>query len=163
MRTWFVQSVYRKQATGRPSGVDRNFDPTVTLVEQRIVMFAAADADDALRQAKREARAYARETYLNAYGQRVKMRFLGALSAYELFEPLAPGIEVYSTTEVVSTAVTDDEVIDRRMGHAASNADLTRRINIAHAEFITREPAPLKPKKPAPLPRKGRRKAPVKR
>lgn len=164
MRTYFVQSAYRREAMGRPSDVDGNFDPTVTLVEVRIVMFAAADERDALRQATREARAYARETYLNAYGQRVKIRFLGALSAYELFEPLAPGIEVYSTTEVVSSSVTDDELIDRRMGHVESKADFTRRINIAHAEYITRAPVPLKPKKQAPLPREGRRrKAPDKR
>jgi hypothetical protein len=163
MRTFFVQSVYRTAATGRPTNVDRNFDPTTTLVEERIVMFTASDADDALRQAAREARAYVRETHVNPYGQRVKSRFLGALSAYELFEPLAPGIEVFSGTEVFPDSVSDDEVIDRRMGHEESRAESGRRINVAHAEFYSRQEVPPEPKRKAPLPRTAPRKAPVKR
>jgi hypothetical protein len=109
VKIFFVKSLYRAATTGRASNVDRNFDPTITLVEERIVMFAAADADDALRQAAREARASARDMHVNPYGRRVKTRFLGALSAYESFATPASGLEIFSETEVVSASVPDDE------------------------------------------------------
>ena len=147
MKTYFVKSLFRTAASGAASNLDRNHDPSLTLVEERIVMFEAKDDRDALQQAAREARAYARDTHVNPYGQRVKTRFLGALSSYELFETLAPGEEVFSETEVVAAEVPDAELVDRRMGHAESAAERRRRINFCNREFYVRREAGAKRKR----------------
>ena len=56
----------------------------------------------------------------NAYGQKVRMRFLNACDAYEISEmtdgPPAAGWEVYSSTELVGQTVSDSTLIRRRMG-----------------------------------------------
>jgi hypothetical protein len=68
--SWYgVRTLFRLVATGKPKWVDRYFDPASTLVEDRIVLFQAADSDDAIRQAKAEAQRYCKATrYADIYG-----------------------------------------------------------------------------------------------
>jgi Domain of unknown function (DUF4288) len=84
---WYgVRTLFRLVATGKPRWSDRNFDPSSSLVEDRIVLFQANDFDDAIKQVEAEAKRYYRATkYLNIYGQSVPLRFLGATDAFSIF------------------------------------------------------------------------------
>jgi hypothetical protein len=112
--SWFgVRTLFRLVATGKPKWTDRYFDPAETLVEDRIVLFQASDFDDAIQQAKDEARRYCKATrYTNIYGQNVRLKFLGATDAFSMSDnqPSA-GFEVYSTTAIVSNSVRDARVV----------------------------------------------------
>jgi hypothetical protein len=125
-KTWYgVRTLYRVTAEGKPKSRDKFFDSEATLVEDRVVLFQAAGFDDAIAQATKEARAYCRQVkFNNAYGQRVRMRFLDTYDAYEIGEmsagPPAAGWEVYSSTELVGQTVSDSAVIRTRMGAKAS-------------------------------------------
>lgn len=128
-KVWYgVRTLYRITAEGTPKSRDKHFDPEATLIEDRVVLFRASGFDDAIAQAVKEARAYCRQTnYDNAYGQRVRVRFLDAsCNAYEICEmtggPPAAGWEVYSLTGTVPESVSDPTVIRRRMGSKGSLA-----------------------------------------
>ena len=135
---WFgVKSLYRTRAFGEPTHTDRDFDPSFTLVEERVIILRARGFDDAIRRAEIEAREYARSTaYRNPYGQRVRVRYLGACDAYEMVEPPESGREVFSATEPVDMSVGDRKVIDRFLG-AESRPD-KRRVNIQNGAFSRR-------------------------
>jgi hypothetical protein len=129
---WYgVRTVYRICAEGAPKKRDQRYDPKSTLIEDRVVLFQARGLDDAIAQAKKEASAYCRQTkYVNLYGQRVRMRCLGAYDAYEICEMKqgkpGAGSEVFSTTEVVHAAVSDSAIVSRRMGALNSEAEEAR-------------------------------------
>lgn len=138
-KAWYgVRTLYRITAEVRPKSHDKNFDPEATLIEDRVVLFRAANFDDAIAQATKEARAYCRQTrYNNAYGQKVRMRFLDAsCDAYEICEmtggPPAAGWEVYSLTGTVPESVSDSTVIRRRMG---SNSSLAPKGRLKFLDF----------------------------
>jgi len=66
--------------------------------------------------AEREASRYASSVReRNVYGQRLRIRFLGALDSFELFESPAAGEEVFSTTFLARGDVSDQRLIDRRV------------------------------------------------
>jgi len=116
-QTWFgVKTLYRQEASGKPRTRDRHYDPAVTLVEERVVLFRARSHAEAIRKAEREASRYAasfRER--NVYGQRLRNRFLGALDSFELFENPTSGEEVFSTTFLARGNVSDQRLINRRV------------------------------------------------
>ena len=90
---------------------------------------------EAIRAAEKEARAYAKLDYVNPYGQRVVMRYLGACETFELFDPPGHAREVFSTTELVSKRVPDRLVIDRRMGIDEGPRPSLRRKKFLNQEF----------------------------
>ncbi len=112
--------LFRLVTTGKPTWTDRYFDPKSTLVEDRIVLFQATDFDDAIKQAKAEAKRYCASTkYTNIYGQRVRLKFLGETDAFEIAdEEPATGCEVYSTTAIVPTSLRDASVVTKWWGKA---------------------------------------------
>ena len=58
--------------------------PRSTLIEDRVVLFQATDFDDAIKQAKTEARRYRKATrFVNIYGQSVRLKFLSATDAFQ--------------------------------------------------------------------------------
>jgi hypothetical protein len=121
-KAWYgARTLYRVVAEGAPRSRDRHFDPESTLVEDRVVLFQAISLDEALAQGIKEARSYSRQTrFVNPYGQKVRMRFLGACDAFEIVEgkPTA-GFEVYSSTDLIRASVPDSTIIERRMGPRA--------------------------------------------
>jgi hypothetical protein len=124
-KAWYgVRTLYRVAAEGAPKSRDRHFDPQLTLIEDRIVLFKAIDLDDAIAQGIKEGRSYCRQTkFVNPYGQKVRMRFLDACDAFEIVEGKpAAGFEVYSSTELVRASVSDRAVVNRRMGPKESGA-----------------------------------------
>lgn len=126
---WFgVKTVYRLEASGEPEGIDRGFARDVSLVEERVVLVRARSLREAIRKAGREARAYVSQpSHRNPYGQRVRWRLLKYCDAYRLFEDPRSGAEVFSATEVVASAESDQRVLDRFIGFNESPRDLRRR------------------------------------
>jgi hypothetical protein len=78
---WYgVRTLFRLVAVGKPTNLDKDFDSTSTLVEERIVLFKANNFEDAIEQAEGDAHAYCERTKsVNIYGQSVKLKFLGAV------------------------------------------------------------------------------------
>jgi uncharacterized protein DUF4288 len=133
---WYgVKTIFRTAAAGAPVAKDASYDPSVTLVEERVILLKARTHAHAIRQAEREARAYAADRHVNPYGQRVITRYLGACDVMELFSPPGVGSEVFSTTEVVHRRVTDKSVVNQRLGHVESEREGRTRRNILNREF----------------------------
>lgn len=140
---WFaVKSVFRTEATGRPLGTDAAFDASMTLVEERVVLFRARSQREAFARAEREVRSYASDCdHRNPYGQQVVCRSLEVMDSYELFTAPASGREAYSRTQVVSRSVPDRSVVQALLGpfHESSRDRRTRR-NIL--DIVFDKPAP---------------------
>lgn len=134
---WFgVKTLYRVQAVGRPRARDRYFDASLTLVEERVVVFRARSHDEAIRKAEREAKEYAGAAMdRNPYGQRRKHRFLGALNSYEMLDPPAARTEVYSDTFLVRKETSDHQVIAGHLLFPESKALSRKRRNFLSEAF----------------------------
>jgi hypothetical protein len=134
---WYgVKTLFRTEAIGKPLARDSAYNGTVSLVEERVVLFKTRGFGAAIRAAKKEARRYARRLHVNPYGQRVVTRYLGACDAFELFETPGANAEVFSTTELVPKRVPDRVVVDRRFGPRVDRkADRARRRNVLNREF----------------------------
>lgn len=134
--SWYgVKTIYRAAARGRPLAKDRAYDPGMTLVEERIVLFRARSFADAIRAARKEARTYEGDRHINPYGQTVVRRRLKGFDAFLLFDPSGQGREVFSMTEVVSKHVPDVTVAKHRFGHEESTRERRSRRNILNREF----------------------------
>src|SRR5689334_915831 len=120
--SWYcVKTLYRWRATGEPDNPDQDFDPDASLIEERIVLIKARSFDEAIEKAEKEAHKYAKQPiYENLYGQTVRTKYLECCEAFELYDPPAANIEIYSATEIVSTKVKDAEIVDRKMGKKES-------------------------------------------
>ncbi len=117
---WYgMRTLFRLVAIGKPKTLDKFFDPTSTLVEDRVVLFKADGFDSAIKQAKDEGRKYSKAIqFANIYGQPVRLKFLGALDAFALSEdePSA-GCEVYSSNAIVHRSVSDAKLVVERFGN----------------------------------------------
>ena len=135
--SWYgVKTLFRTVAVGKPIARDSAFDASVSLVEERVVLFNARGFDAAIVAAEKEARAYASRRHVNPYGQKVVTRYLGACDAFELFDTPGALAEVFSTTEVVPKRVSNQAVIDQRIGPSVDKAiDRGRRRNVLNREF----------------------------
>ena len=127
---WYgVRTLVRLIATGRPKKTDKHFDPTSTLVEDRVVLFRADSFDSAIEKAEREARQYCGRTrFTNIYGQSVRMKFLRKVDAFSLLdhEPVV-GSEVYSSTTLVGRSVSDAKLVAQRFGDDEDPTEGSRR------------------------------------
>jgi hypothetical protein len=135
--TWFaVKTLFRSEALGKPAARDSAYDSTVSLVEERVVLFKARTFEAAIKAAEAEARRYAAHRHVNPYGQRWVTRYLGACDAFELFDRPGEQAEVFSTTDVVPKHVPDRQVIEQRLGpRVDERTDKERRRNILNREF----------------------------
>ncbi len=116
---WYgVRTLVRLIAVGRPKKTDKHFDPTSTLVEDRVVLFRADSFDSAIEKAEKEAQVYCRRTrFTNIYGQSVRMKFLRMVDAFSLLDDeLVVGSEVYSSTTLVARSVSAAKLITQRYG-----------------------------------------------
>jgi hypothetical protein len=145
MRTawkWFgVRTLYRIEAKGRPVGRDANYSPSMTLVEERVVVLKARSVQEAIQKAEADARRYAGDCrHRNPYGQRVRTRYVGYCDAYRAGRGIASGAEVFSASEVVPRRVSDRAVVRRLIGSHESNRATAERRNILDVVFNA--PAP---------------------
>jgi len=145
MRTaweWYgVKTLHRVAASGRPTATDKDYSPTMTLVEERVVIVKARSFKEAIQRAELEAKAYSRLCrHRNRYGQQVRSRYLGYCDAYLCDDGPKHGTEVYSSTEVVSRRVPDRAIISRLIGKSESKRVSRTRSNICDIVFSA--PAP---------------------
>lgn len=136
MASWYaVKTLYRFEATGRARGADENYDAAATLFEERIVLFRAESFEAAIENAKHEAEQYASNyDHSNAYGQKVRCRYLGEYDAFEMAaEKPGEGVEVYSRTQLVPKQTKDQTLGDWALG-TESDADRAKR-----AKFLAPE------------------------
>ncbi len=105
---WFgVKTLTRWEAIGKPKSIDENFDEDATLVEENFFLIKARSFDEATKKGEKEAKNNLSE-YKNFYGQKVKQRYLEVCDAFELFdEPNENGVEVFSSTEIISDKIKD--------------------------------------------------------
>jgi hypothetical protein len=116
---WFgVKTLYRARAIGRPRLVDQDLDPSASLIEERVVLIRARDFDEAIRKAEREAGQYVEASSIerNAYGQRVRWRYLRVADAFELASRPAASVEVHSNTYVLGQERSDAEIVSDQFG-----------------------------------------------
>lgn len=118
---WFgVKTLTRREAIGKPKSIDENFDEDVTLIEERIVLIKARSFDEAIKKGEKEAKSNLSE-YKNFYGQKIKQRYLEVCDAFELFdEPNENGIEIFSSTEIISDKIKDSTLIENKFGKIES-------------------------------------------
>lgn len=131
MRKWFAaKTVYRSQLEGEavaadgdaleelPAGrhadvLNKHADArAAALVEERVVLFLADTADEAIDRAEEEARAYASAAAFNVVGQRIATRVLGYVETYELGSAPSDGAEVFSRTFLAKRSVADGPLLD---------------------------------------------------
>ena len=123
-KKWFgVKTMYRWVASGRSRNVDGGFDGSVTLVEERVVVFQAPNPKVAIRMAEMEAREYVDDVYLNPYGQKVSFRYLHACDCFEILDRPANATEVFSAIVPVERSVPDRSICNRFLG---SRSELRR-------------------------------------
>jgi hypothetical protein len=133
-----VRTLVRLVATGQPKVRDRYFDPESTLLEDRVVLIRASSFESAIQQAENEVREYCRKTrFTNIYGQRVRLKYLGAVDAFWLFddEP-SPGCEVYSSTVIVPRSISDSKLVNERFGKRTRQRARSR-YKFVDAEILT--------------------------
>jgi uncharacterized protein DUF4288 len=131
---WYgVRTVFRSRAQGKPDRYDPSYDPKATLVEERVVVVKGRSVREALGKARAEARTYVRGSHLNPYGQRVRASYLGVADVSPLYvDPQPPG-EVFWSTYVVPSNITDAQLIRRLTPPSVPNEDVVRR------KFLNRE------------------------
>lgn len=93
-----------------------------TIVEERVLILNANDADSAIQRLEMLADDYVNQgTWLNADGQQVRTRRVAAVDVYRISHEIVDGGEVYSRTEIIQANVSDGEIVDRFFGPPASN------------------------------------------
>jgi uncharacterized protein DUF4288 len=131
---WYgVRAVFRSRALGKPDRHDPSFDPKATLVEERVVVVRGRNVKEALGKARTEARAYVHHGHVNPYGQKVRKVYVGVADISPLYvEPRPPG-EVFWSTYIVPSTITDGQLLRRLIPPSVANEEIVRR------KFINRE------------------------
>lgn len=98
-----------------------------SLIEERIVLYDAATADEAIALAEADAEAYAAAgEHLNIDGDRVITTSLGAYDAYALVEEPGHRREVFSSTFLFAAGDEDDAIVTRLMPPAGEGEQRAR-------------------------------------
>lgn len=116
MNWYAVKTLYRTFTDGFVENPDEDYREDLDMLEERIVLLRADSFDDAIEQAEREAREYARVEQTNSYGQRICINYIEACDAYMLGESPAESVEIFSSTALISRDATDTELTDMRLG-----------------------------------------------
>ncbi|ASD64231.1 DUF4288 domain-containing protein [Bdellovibrio bacteriovorus] len=114
-KKWFaVKTLYVTRAVGKSSAKGKQ--AFAELLEERVVLFQAANANAAVKAAEKDAKEYSQYTYTNFEGQAVRTEYLKACDVFELYETLESGVELFASTEVLTKKVSSKELIARRLG-----------------------------------------------
>jgi len=119
---WFsAKTLYRVEVKGDPVALDECYDPEGTLLEERVILVRARSHEEAISKAEHEAEEYASASHFNPYGQEVIQRVLSCVETFELYDDPANRVEVWSSTSVISSSITDEDIITHRFGPAEDN------------------------------------------
>ncbi len=129
---WYsVKTLYRYRAHGRPKSPDDHYAAGQTMVEERVVLIRARSFDDALRRGEAEAKAYVVPgAHTNPFGQKVTVEYLDVADAFELAEDPDSCVEVYSSTGLVPSKISDTALLDVHLGKRETHpAERTQFLN----------------------------------
>lgn len=114
-KKWFaVKTLYITRAVGKGSGKGKQV--FAELLEERVVLFQAANANAAVKAAEKDAKEYSQYTYTNFENQAVRTEYLNACDVFELYEDLDSGVELFATTEVLAKKTSKADLIARKLG-----------------------------------------------
>ncbi len=134
-KVFAVKTLYRTSASGKPKITNEHYRDDLDLLEERIVTVKARNFDEAISKGEKEATTYASETeYLNPYGQKIRQKYIGSIDVFEPFESIEANVEVFSTTYLIKSSITNSEITDNVMGIVYKN-DRELRINFLNSEF----------------------------
>jgi hypothetical protein len=101
MKIYSVKSYYRWSVSGR----------VLSKLEERVVLFKARSFDGAIRKAEREAKKYSLEKFTNPFRQEVSISALEYFDAYEVYDSLESGCEIFSSSTLIEGKITDKKVL----------------------------------------------------
>ncbi|MEK2688553.1 DUF4288 domain-containing protein [Bdellovibrio sp. GT3] len=123
-KRWFaVKTLYVTRAIGKTKAKATFAE----LLEERVVLFQAANANAAVKAAEKDAKEYSQYTYQNFEGQAVRTEYLNACDVFELYETLESGVELFASTEVLTKKTGKNDLIARRLGKLETNASIKMR------------------------------------
>lgn len=138
-KKWFsAKSAYSLIVKGSPKLIDANYDPNITLVEERVVLIQARNILEAKKKSLNEAIKYAKETHENPYGQTVITKLLDYIDVYELDDDvlLSDGVEIYSDTRLLGKELTLVKIKNLIFGKIESRKEEKKRINFCNKIFF---------------------------
>lgn len=125
-KKWFaVKSLYVTRAVGKSNAKGKQ--TFAELLEERVVLFQAANANAAIKAAEKDAKEYSQYTYTNFEGQTVKAEYLNACDVFELYEELGSGVELFASTEVLTKKTSKTELITRKLGRLETKSTIKMR------------------------------------
>ena len=117
-----IKTLYRTTAKKKPKQTDKNYREDIDLIEERIVTLKARNFNDAITKGEKEAKEYASQTeYINPYGQKMKQKYIGSIDVFEPFDKIKANTEVFSTTYLIKTSVSNDKLTNNMMGKIYKN------------------------------------------
>lgn len=134
-KVFTVKTLYRTTTLGKPKKTDKYYHKNLDLIEERIITIKARNFDEAISKGEKEATKYASETeYINPYGQKVKQKYIGSIDVFEAFEKLKANIEIFSTTFLSDTSITNSKLTNNMMGKVYKN-ERKLRTKFLNSEF----------------------------
>ncbi len=125
-KKWFaVKTLYVTRAVGKAATKSKM--TFAELLEERVVLFQAANANAAVKAAEKDAKEYSQYTYMNFEGQAVRTEYLNACDVFELYETLESGVELFASTEVLTKKASKNDLIARRLGKLETNSTIKMR------------------------------------
>lgn len=131
-KKWFaIKTLYVTRAVGR----SKTKAAFAELLEERVVLFQAANANAAVKAAEKDAKEYSQYTYSNFENQAVRTEYLNACDVFELYETLDSGVELFASTEVLTKKVSKADLIARRLGKMETNSTIKMRKRFTSKEL----------------------------
>nr|BFD59095.1 hypothetical protein CKG001_12020 [Bdellovibrio sp. CKG001]BFD62473.1 hypothetical protein BdHM001_11540 [Bdellovibrio sp. HM001] len=125
-KKWFaVKTLYVTRAVGKSSAKGKQ--AFAELLEERVVLFQAANANAAVKAAEKDAKEYSQYTYQNFENQMVRTEYLNACDVFELYETLDSGVELFASTEVLTKKASKADLIARKLGRLETQSTIKMR------------------------------------
>ena len=127
-KVFAIKTIYRTTTLGKPKKKDKFYRENLDSIEERIITIKARNFDEAISKGEKEAIKYASETeYINPYGQKVKQKYIGSIDVFEPFEEVKANIEIFSTTFLIDSSITNTKLTNNIMGKVYKNEQKLRR------------------------------------
>jgi hypothetical protein len=134
-KVYAVKTLYRTTALGKPKKTDDYYRENLDSIEERIVTIKARNFDEAISKGEKEAKKYASETnYLNPYGQKIKQKYIGSIDIFEPFAKIEAKIEIFSTTFLINSSISNTKLTNNIMGKVYKN-EKKLRIKFFNSQF----------------------------
>ena len=134
-KVYAVKTIYRTIVTGEPVVRSDGYSDKYDMIEERIVTFKAMSIEDAIARAEKEADEYSTGDYVNPFGQEYYWQFIGTINAYDPFDNLPAGVEVYSDTYLIDRSLSDENSTNNILGKPIENEEELR-VNFLNAEIF---------------------------